>query len=100
MNKWESYKKRIMYKKYGRHIRRYERCSIRIHHGAFMFRVSMDDRREPWLNDRKKFYSHVSVHFLAKKERKTSNIAFLADIYQLYANLLIRNSTKRDFSEV
>lgn len=58
MAKWESYQERIMYTKRGKRIKKYGRCGIRISHAAFMFRVSMDDRREPWLNDRLKFYSN------------------------------------------
>ena len=57
MKKRESFKERIMYKKYGKRIWKFKRCSMRFHHGRFMFRVSMDDRREAWLNDRRKFYS-------------------------------------------
>lgn len=69
--KWKSYQKRIMYKKYGRHLRRYERSSIRIKHAAFMFRVSMDDRRGLWLNDRLKFYSWSSLRtFNLGRKRK------------------------------
>ena len=57
------YKKRFTFKskKLGRVIGKYERCTIRSKHGAFMFQISMEDRREAWLNDRKKFYSNISL---------------------------------------
>ena len=71
MNKWESYRKRIMYKKVGRRIGRYKRIRLRSRHGAFMFRISMEERREPWLNDRKKFYSSISLRdFNIGRKRK------------------------------
>ena len=71
MNKWESYRKRIMYKKVGRRIGRYKRNRLRSRQGAFMFRVSMDDRREPWLNDRKKFYFSIPLRdFNIGRKRK------------------------------
>ena len=61
MSKWESYQERIMYTKRGERIGRYKRCSLRICHGSFMFRIHMNDHRQPWLNDRKKFYSSRSL---------------------------------------
>ena len=71
MNKWESYRKRIMHKKFGRRIGRYNRNRLRSRQGAFMFRVSMEERREPWLNDRKKFYSNIPLRdFNLGRKRK------------------------------
>ena len=70
MNKWESYKERIMYKKFGRRVGRYKRNRLRIRHGAFMFRISMEDRREPWLNDRKKFYSNVTLRWFNQGRKR------------------------------
>ena len=54
---WKSYKKRIMYKKGIRHFSKYERSGKRFIWAQFMFQISMDERREFWLNDYKKFYS-------------------------------------------
>ena len=52
---WKSYKKRIMYKKGIRHFSKYERSGKRFIWAQFMFQISMDERREFWLNDYKKF---------------------------------------------
>ena len=34
---------------------------MRVHGRGFLFRISMDERREPWLNDRKKFYASIPL---------------------------------------
>ena len=71
MIKWEPYKKRIMFKKSKKSFSRYERLWKRSLWGQFMFRISMDERREPWLNSRKKFYSSMSLRdFNIGRKRK------------------------------
>ena len=77
MIKWGSYKKRIMFKKLKKSFGRYECCGKRSLWAQFMFRVLMDDRREPWLNDRKKFYSSVSLRKinLARKKKGWSMVS-------------------------
>ena len=60
-----------MYKKFGRRVGRYKRNRLRIRHGAFMFRISIEERREPWLNDRKKFSSNIPLRdFNLGRKRK------------------------------
>ena len=34
---------------------------MRVHSRGFMFQISMYERREPWLNDRKKFYASIPL---------------------------------------
>ena len=89
MIKWEPYKKRIMFKKSKKSFSRYECLCKRSSWAQFMFRISMDERREPWLNNRKKFYSSMSLRdFNIGRKRKGWTMTSVQENRKRFENIV------------
>ena len=78
-----------MYKKGLRHFSKYERSGKRFIWAQFMFQISMDERREFWLNDRKKFYSSMSLRdFNIGRKRKGWTMTSVQENRKRFENIV------------